>query len=769
MRNNSWTSKTKVLKQSVIPSLIIPAIILIALYFISLRNYLLFHGIVELAGIAVALCIFIIVWNTRTVITNTFFLIVGISFLFTGSFDLVHTLAYKGMGVFAVASSDLPTQLWIAARYFQSVTFLIATLFIGKSITKNRRYDTGIIVITFTLACTILYASIFAWQNFPQCFIDGSGLTPFKIISEYVISAILVASIIVIYVKRKAFDYEVWQLLLAALVFLILGELAFTSYISVYGFMNMLGHLFRLISIYLFYRAFVVVSLTQPYNLLFRELKENEKALRESEERYRAIYDQSPIAIELYDATGALVHVNPACLNLFGVKNMQVLGSFSLFADPNINDEQKTKLLQRKMVQYQGSYDFEKVKDLGLYPTSRDGIIWLDVLITPLENSAVPITGYLVQIQDITERKQTEEALREANGYLNNLFDYANAPIIVWDPEYVITRFNHAFEDLTLISEQEVLGQRLDILFPEESRDTSLHEIKKTLEGERWEIVEIPILVKDGSVRTVIWNSANILDHEGRIISTIAQGVDITERKDLENERDYHEEEFRQFSTALGIANKKLTLLSGITRHDINNQLTVLMGFLELLEMEQSDPSFSTYFNKITHAAERIQAMIQFTKTYEGIGVNAPVWQNIRTLIDTAAKDVALGDIRLVNTIPADMTMFADQLIVKVFYNLMDNAVRYGGKITTIWFSVEEAGNDIQIICEDDGDGIAAAEKDKIFERGFGKNTGLGLFLSREILSITGVIITETGKPGEGARFKIVVPKGIWRMVRNDA
>ncbi len=115
------------------------------------------------------------------------------------------------------------------------------------------------------------------------------------------------------------------------------------------------------------------------------------------------------------------------------------------------------------------------------------------------------------------------------------------------------------------------------------------------------------------------------------------------------------------------------------------------------------------------------------------------------------------------------MTMFADQLIVKVFYNLMDNAVRYGGKITTIWFSVEEAGNDIQIICEDDGDGIAAAEKDKIFERGFGKNTGLGLFLSREILSITGVIITETGKPGEGARFKIVVPKGIWRMVRNDA
>jgi len=133
--------------------------------------------------------------------------------------------------------------------------------------------------------------------------------------------------------------------------------------------------------------------------------------------------------------------------------------------------------------------------------------------------------------KDITRRKQAEEALRETNEYLNNLFDYANAPIIVWDPEFVITRFNHAFEDLTFRSEQEVIGQQLLILFPEDTRKRSLLQIKKTLEGERWEAVEIPILVKDGRIRTVLWNSANILDTDGRIISTIAQGVDITERK----------------------------------------------------------------------------------------------------------------------------------------------------------------------------------------------------------------------------------------------
>ena len=485
------------------------------------------------------------------------------------------------------------------------------------------------------------------------------------------------------------------------------------------------------------------------------------------------------------------------------------------------------------------------------------------------------------------------KALRETTEYLNNLFDYANAPIITWDSGFHITRFNHAFEHLTGRNQEEMLGKTLDLLFPDETRNASMRLIRKAIEGERWEVVEIPILVKNGSVRTVLWNSANILDPEGRILSTIAQGVDITdrkyaeqelkeseerfrisiekapeaillfdinqnryieansraeqifgcsrqqlldsgpqqfykpdqpdersitetvnehrlrvqagetvvfernicnnrgedlvmevrlvqlqsadrrlirssfiditERKLLEQEMVYHEQELRQFSAALETSNKKLTLLSGITRHDINNQLTVLMGFLEILEMMQPDTSFRDYFNKITNAAERIQAMIQFTKTYEGIGVNAPVWQNTRTLVDSAAKDVAMGDIRLVNDMPGDFTIFADQLIVKVFFNLMDNAVRYGGNITTIRFSVEKPDGDCFIVCSDDGAGVSISEKEKIFERGFGKNTGLGLFLSREILAITGITIKETGDPGKGARFEMTVPKGMHR------
>ncbi len=220
-----------------------------------------------------------------------------------------------------------------------------------------------------------------------------------------------------------------------------------------------------------------------------------------------------------------------------------------------------------------------------------------------------------------------------------------------------------------------------------------------------------------------------------------------------------------EFSTSLATANKKLNLLSGITRHDINNQLTILMGYLTILEKQLPDTSFNDHFLRVSTAAKRISAMVKFTGEYEKIGVDTPNWQDTRTLVETAAKQAPLGMVLVKNDLHAGAEMFADPLIVKVFYNLMDNAIRYGGKITTIRFSVEEAGDDQVIVCEDDGDGVAADEKEKIFERGFGKNSGLGLALSKEILDITGITIKETGEQGKGARFEMTVPKGAWRMV----
>ena len=218
---------------------------------------------------------------------------------------------------------------------------------------------------------------------------------------------------------------------------------------------------------------------------------------------------------------------------------------------------------------------------------------------------------------------------------------------------------------------------------------------------------------------------------------------------------------------ALRKVSRKLAVLSSITRDNINDQLTVLIGFLHILEKKQPTPSLSEYFQKASTSAQRISEMIKFSNEYEKIGIEAPLWYDTYTLVSKAAEQVLLKKIEVKINLRAGMEVFADPLIAKVFYNLIDNAVRYGGKITTIRFSVQESGDEQVLVCEDDGDGVPADAKEKIFDRRFGKNTMVGLFLSREILSITGITIKETGKQGKGARFEMIVPKGAWRKTQS--
>jgi PAS domain S-box-containing protein len=371
--------------------------------------------------------------------------------------------------------------------------------------------------------------------------------------------------------------------------------------------------------------------------------------------------------------------------------------------------------------------------------------------------------------QDITERKRAEKELwdsrQQFQGLVETLYDW------VWevDSNGRYTYVSPRIKDLLGYEPEELLGKiPFDIMPVEEAERVSETFGSLLAEQKSLNAIENICLHKDGHPVIMETNGLPFYDAEGNFMGYHGTDRDITWRKELEREMEYHAQELMKFSTSLAAANKKLTLLSSITRHDINNQLTVLMGYLTLLEQKKLDPTFNTYFQKVSTAAKRISAMIQFTGEYEKIGVNAPAWQDSRTLVNTAAKEAQLGKVVVKNDLPAGADIFADPLVVKVFYNLMDNAVRYGGKITTIRFSALESGDNYLIVCEDDGDGVTADEKEKIFERGFGKNTGLGLALSQEILDITGITICENGEPGKGARFEIVVPKGCYRMKQED-
>lgn len=214
---------------------------------------------------------------------------------------------------------------------------------------------------------------------------------------------------------------------------------------------------------------------------------------------------------------------------------------------------------------------------------------------------------------------------------------------------------------------------------------------------------------------------------------------------------------------ALNEASRKLSMLSSITRHDILNQIMGLRTFLELSRETATDPVLLGYIEKEDHAAEAIQRQIEFTRYYQDIGAQAPKWRKIKDALGEAWSQLNPDNISFSLLIP-DIEVFSDALIEKVFYNLMENSVRHGGHATTMEFSVRESEAGLVIIYRDNGTGISAGDKTRLFQKGFGKHTGLGLFLSREILAITGITITETGIPGQGVQFEILVPRGDYRF-----
>ena len=257
--------------------------------------------------------------------------------------------------------------------------------------------------------------------------------------------------------------------------------------------------------------------------------------------------------------------------------------------------------------------------------------------------------------------------------------------------------------------------------------------------------IEVQFTCADGSKRWALVSATDCA--EPAILCTV---VDITEQK--------------QAQDALSLANRKLNLLNNVTRHDILNQLTALIGYLELSRDDIKDPGLLTYVTKEELAANAIRSQILFTRDYQNIGVHSPQWHNIAETVSLAMATLDVHLIRVKVNL-ASVEVYADPLLEKVFYNLIENSLRHGERVTEIEILSESVSDGINIIIQDNGSGIPDNAKERIFRREYFKNTGFGLFLTREILSITNLTITENGTFGKGARFVIHAPLGTYRSI----
>ncbi len=406
--------------------LLLAAVLLAALYLTSLQNYLLFHTIAELFSITVAFSIMVLVWNARSYLENGYLLFLGLVSLYVGGIDLLHTLAYKGMDIISKQDANLPTQLWIASRFLMAISYLAAPYFL------RRRFSPGWMIFALGGATAALLLAIFQWRIFPTMYIEGQGLTAFKIISEYVIILIYAAAAWLLTRYRSYFDPGVLRLIVASILLNILTEMAFTNYVGVYDFANLLGHYCKIIASYLLYKAIIVTGVIRPYDSIFRsltvreqelqashdqlegvlrertaELEERQRmiqALRDSQMRLRRLFESNLIGIMFSDEQGEIFTANDAFLDMIGYTREDLENG--LINEVNITPPEYSQRDRQGVAETheRGSctpYEKEYVRKGG----SRVPVLIGYAL---LENSQ---TEYVCFLLDLTRQKRDEQAI----------------------------------------------------------------------------------------------------------------------------------------------------------------------------------------------------------------------------------------------------------------------------------------------------------------------------------------------------------------------
>ncbi|MCZ2096478.1 MAG: PAS domain S-box protein [Anaerolineae bacterium] len=538
--------------------------LLVGLYLSSRYSYLLFHTVAEGFSIVVATSTFLFAWNSRRFLKTDLFLFIGIAYLAAAALDFLHTLAYKGMGVFPGHSADLPTQFWLAARFVQSGALLISPIFL------QRRISAPLTLALFGLITALWTGLIFAGQ-LPTAYVEGEGLTTFKIASEYLIMLILLLAAGAHYRMRAAFAPQTFALLFGSILITVVAELAFTLYTGVYGLVNVLGHFLKIIAYFLIYKAVLQTGLVNPFDLLFSNLER-------AEERYRAYFKNTPNGLAIFEIEReghaldyALIEANPSLARLAGVQPDrdigERLGDLPLPLDyADLLEMFRKVQTQRQPVRQElPSTDGSRTLRLSIFESGHDQIAMI--------------------LEDVTERKRSETVLQESEARLRTVLE--NMPVLLFatDGAGRIIAWNRECERVSGYGQAEVLGtpDALVMLIPDKASRQRL-ATREPARQEPYRDQEAVLACKDGSQRHIAWSSvAEQYPVPGWANWVV--GVDITQRKlieALEREQRQLAEALRDIANALNSAlslsqvlDRVLANVEQVIPHDIAKILLI--------------------------------------------------------------------------------------------------------------------------------------------------------------------------------------------------
>lgn len=487
-------------------------------------------------------------------------------------------------------------------------------------------------------------------------------------------------------------------------------------------------------------RAAFLGDFTDAYTGLTASLhrkKELEAILEGSERLFRTAVTVSPNLMAITDLEGRIEFISDAGVRFIGLSEDALLGQDILrFVVPEQRDHARTLISGAIEGGDLGEHEFLATDALGK-PSRVEVAAGL-----VRDRSGSPEKLFLI-IRDVTWKKELEQELRRSEERYRTLVEAAAIPIFILAPDTRIRYMNDMARHFLSLKKDEAPGSFLayvDESFRPEFARTSTEELGKDVE-----VSEVLLRDVDGR-RIWAYLSTKGFEYEGSKALFVSCS-DITERKRMEDQ--------------LALASRKLVLLGSLTRHDVLNYVTALQGNLQLARMHCSDAPVNRYLEKAEQAGERIWRQMEITQDYQRLGTVEPEWIDVQA-IGKELKEMERAEIGLSLDLP-DYEILADPLFVSCVRNMVENSIKHGGRVREIAVQGRDEDNELVISVRDDGKGIPAADKERVFEWNYKGRSGHGLHFIKEVLSTTGMSMREIGQEGTGARFEIVVPPGSFR------
>ncbi|MEW5895881.1 MAG: MASE3 domain-containing protein [Candidatus Omnitrophota bacterium] len=750
-------------KTSFLTVLTVGFILVIGLYWIQNINYLLFHSLAESFSIVIAGSIFMLVWTARDLVDNHYFVFIGVAYLFVAIIDLLHTLTYSGMEIVPGFGVNLPTQLWILARYIEGLSLLIAPFFI------KRRLNAPVQFFTYLFLISLALVSIFIWKMFPVCYVEGIGLTYFKIISEFLISVFLFGSAYYLYLNKEFFEKEVLNLVLLSILVSILSETSFSLYKDPYGFFNLAGHYLKILSFYFIYKAVIVTGIREPSLMLFRKLKQSEDALKTEREKLVTILDSMGDGVYIVNADCTIDYVNPVMRKNFG----EVCGKKCY--EYLSGGEQPCPWCRKDEISSEYVCRWEYTDAV------RDRVY--DLLETPLKNPDGTFSRLSI-FRDVTEQREAEKRIRESEEKYRLLFEnmlngFAYHQIIVDENnkpvDYVFLQVNRAFERLTGQTRDAVLGKRVTEIFRGIHDDPgswikAYGNVALTGQDYYQELFS-------ESLRS--WFSVSAYSPKEGYLSVIFE--DITERKKAEEilrrDREMLEKMINDRTEELLKAQRDIIhfqrlsdigKMAAVVAHELRNPLTTISVAVSNVKRKiisgSVDDQVHVIEKKVKESNDIINNLLNFSK------IKMPQFKvvSITDVINEAVDPLAEAHrekARFKKDIGAlkGLTVKVDPVqICEVLSNITNNAFQaISGEKSIVIVRGHQSDSTIHIDIEDNGIGIAPDMIEEIFNPFFttkAKGTGLGLAVCKEFVNLHGGRIDVKSVQGEGTTFTIILP-----------